>query len=105
MTKEQMKNELAAKNAELEQLKKEKAELARCFSAVTSAKRNALNERECAEGMEDPENLHAVAFHEGAAHILSRLFLFDDNGECIGFNLDEVAYYCWLAQDPRRKSA
>lgn len=83
MTKEQMKNELAAKNAELEQLKKEKAELARCFSAVTSARANA----------------------DGATDILSRLFLFDDNGECIGFNLDEVAYYCWLAQDPRRKSA
>ena len=87
MTKDELKIELEAAKLEIEQLEKEKTELARCFSAVTSARASALEQK------------------DSAADILSRLFLFDDCGECVGFNLDEVEYYCWLAADPRRKKA
>ncbi|MFR6055630.1 MAG: hypothetical protein ACLUHK_03360 [Eubacteriales bacterium] len=105
MTKDELKIELEAAKLEIEQLEKEKTELARCFSAVTSARASALEQKDSASYSEEPEDLHAFAFQDGAADILSRLFLFDDCGECIGFNLDEVEYYCWLAADPRRKKA
>lgn len=87
MTKEQLKIEFDSVKAELEEYKKADEQLARCFSAITSARASALEQK------------------DGASDILSRLFLFDDCGECIGFNLDEVEYYCWLAADPRRKKA
>ena len=87
MTKDDYKKELELTKIQLAELEQQKTELARCFSAVTSARASALEQ------------------NDGAADILSRLFLFDDCGECIGFNLDEVEYYCWLAADPRRKKA
>ena len=87
MTKDDYKKELELTKIQLAELEQQKTELARCFSAVTSARASALEQK------------------DGAADILSRLFLFDDCGECIGFNLDEVEYYCWLAADPRRKKA
>ena len=105
MTKEQMKLELDSVKAELEEYKKADEQLARCFSAITSARASALEQKDSSSYSEEPEDLHAFAFQDGAADILSRLFLFDDCGECIGFNLDEVEYYCWLAADPRRKKA
>ena len=87
MTKDDYKKELELTKIQLAELEQQKTELARCFSAVTSARASALEQK------------------DSAADILSRLFLFDDCGECIGFNLDEVEYYCWLAADPRRKKA
>lgn len=105
MTKDDYKKELELTKIQLAELEQQKTELARCFSAVTSARASALEQKDSSSYSEEPEDLHAFAFQDGAADILSRLFLFDDCGECIGFNLDEVEYYCWLAADPRRKKA
>ena len=105
MTKDDYKKELELTKTQLVELERQKTELARCFSAVTSARASALEQKDSASYSEEPEDLHAFAFQDGAADILSRLFLFDDCGECVGFNLDEVEYYCWLAADPRRKKA
>lgn len=103
MLKTQIEEELKKVNTQLEQLKKEKTELARCFSAVTVV-RTFINEQlDALSAGTEAEDMHNSILNEGKLEILNSLFVFSANGECEGFNLDTADYYCWLAADPRRK--
>ncbi len=98
MTKEQLQKKINEQEQELSLYREHEAFEERLFTALTSIKLEAIERQAEAIEEDDEATNHKM---QGVRELIDKLIFYDElSGKIVGYNLDTVDYYCWLAQKP-----